>query len=64
MAESLHHDAWSTPPPSQISENTPLLSVPKNVNYDARKIFREELVKLTRSGLPIFGYVGSASREL
>jgi hypothetical protein len=56
MAEPLHHDSWWTPSPSETSENTPLLRAPKK-DDDARKIFREELVKLTKSGLPIFGYV-------
>ncbi|KAJ6556154.1 mate-domain-containing protein [Mycena capillaripes] len=51
MNEYHQNDGW--PASNSSSENTPLLRPQKK--DDPRKIFREELLKLTKSGLPIYG---------
>ncbi|KAJ7233732.1 mate-domain-containing protein [Mycena haematopus] len=54
MAEPPHHlDPWWTDPyAADLSDETPLLPVPKD---ESETIFHEELVNLIKSGLPIFG---------
>ncbi|KAJ7591071.1 mate-domain-containing protein [Mycena floridula] len=47
------HQKWWRISGPELSENTPLLSTTPNRD-DGRKIFREEIVKLAKSALPVF----------